>query len=138
MPTPAERRDEASGPPSPRRWPGLGTWQLALTGGALAALAWWIGYPDAAWGVAAGTPAGMVNHGLTRRALERWQAGGSGSGWVLGASMLRLAVAATLLWWAAGRGLPFLLGMLAGLMVEVIGYVLTAPRYIRHSKADGR
>ncbi len=138
MPTPSERPEEAAERPPPRRLPGLGTWQLALVGGVLALLAWLIGYPDAAWGAAAGTPVGMVNHGLTRQALKRWRAGGSGSGWVLGASLGRLAVAATLLWWAAGRGLPFLIGALAGLMVEVIGYVVTAPQYIRHKKASGR
>lgn len=139
MPTP-----KGPGEPGPTgrsvlaRLSGVQGWHLALIGGGQALVAALLGYPDAAWGVTAGTPAGILNHWLTRRALGKWQAGGTGSGWVLGASMVRLAVAFALLWWAAGRGLAFLLGALAGLLVEVVGYVLMAPRYIRQTKAGGR
>lgn len=118
--------------------PGARTWVLALIGGTQALLATLLGYPAAARGVLVGTPVGIVNHWLTRVALRRWQGAAAGSGWVLGTSMLRLALAAGLLWWASSKGLAFLVGTLAGLLVEVVGYLLTAPHHIRQRKAGRR
>lgn len=117
---------------------GARTWLLALIGGAEALLATLLGYPAAAQGILAGMPVGIVNHWLTQVAVRRWQGAAGGAGWVLGSSMLRLALAAALLWWASTRGLAFLLGTLAGLLVEVAGYLVTAPRCIRQRKAGRR
>ena len=121
-----------------RQAAGAGTWLLALIGGVEALLATLLGYQAAALGVLVGTPVGILNHWMTQVAVRRWQGATAGAGWVLGSSLLRLALAAALLWWASSRGLAFLLGTLGGLLVEVAGYLVTAPRYLRRRKADRR
>lgn len=105
------------------------TWLLAVIGLGEALAAAMLGFPDAALGVVAGLPVGMANHWVTRLAMRRWQSGGRGAVWVAGGSLLRLALAAGLLWWASGRGLAFLIGVLAGLLVEAVGYLLAAPKW---------
>lgn len=110
-------------------------WLLALIGGGEALIAAALGYPDAAAGAVAGTAVAMVNHGLTRWAVRRWEATGTGAGWVLAGSMARLALAGGLLWWAAAMGVAFLMGALAGVLVDLAGYLAVAAR---EWKANGR
>lgn len=110
------------------------TWALAGLGAAGAALAGMLGYPQTAWGVIVGTPVGVLNHWMTRLAMERWQGNvARGAAWVMGASSLRLVLAGLLLWWAAGRGAAFLVGTLGGLLVETMDYALRLPVLLRRS-----
>lgn len=104
-------------------------------GAVAAALAWVAGAPQAAWGVAAGTPVGIFNHALTRLAAGRWATGSPGSvGWMMGASALRLVLAGGVLVWAASRGSAFLIGALVGLLVDVLDYTARLPLWLRSSR----
>ena len=126
----ASARPQAAGPRKPL-WRDR-TWTLAGIGLGEAALAFLLGYPDAGWGALAGTPVGVANHWLTRLAVARWERRGSGgAAWVMGASMGRLALAGAALWWASGRGAAFLVGVLAGLLVDLADHALRMPAALR-------
>ena len=108
------------------------TWALAGIGAAGAAIAAALGYPEAARGVIAGTPVGVLNHWMTRLAMGRWRGDvGRGAAWVMAASSLRLVLAGAVLWWAAGRGAAFLVGTLGGLLVETMDYAIRLPVMLR-------
>ncbi|HEY8486661.1 MAG TPA: ATP synthase subunit I [Limnochordales bacterium] len=110
------------------------TWALAGIGATGAAIAGVLGYPEAARGVIVGTPAGVLNHWMTRLAMGRWRGSATrGAAWVMGASSLRLLLAGALLWWAAGRGPAFLVGTLGGLLVETLDYAIRLPALLRRS-----
>ena len=108
------------------------TWALVGLGAAAAVTAGLLEQPEVAAGILTGTPVGVANHWMTRLAAGRWRVGAPKSaGWVIAASYGRLLVAGGLLWWAAGRGPAFLVGVLGGLLVEMADYMLRLRALLR-------
>lgn len=110
---------------------------LALIGAGEALVALPLGGVEAALGVVTGVPVGVLNHWLARWSITRWSSAPGSVLWVVGSSLGRLALAGTLLWWASTRSIPYLLGTLAGLLVEVVGYVVLAPEKLRALGRNG-
>lgn len=109
-------------------------WSLVAIGATAALIAALLGHGAAARGVLAGTPVGVLNHGLTRLAAARWRGPSAGAAaWMMGASALRLVVAGAALVWAATRGPEFLIGVLVGLLVDVLDHSLRLPASLRRS-----
>ncbi|MBE3599457.1 MAG: hypothetical protein IMX02_11955 [Limnochordaceae bacterium] len=107
---------------------------VVLAGMAVAAMA---AGTAAAGGVLAGGTVALANRHLMRWAMLRWQEGGAGALWVVAASTARLALAGTVLWWASGRGLAFLLGTLGGLLADLVAHVVSMPYRTRRRRAGG-
>lgn len=111
-------------------------WSLLAIGAVAALAAALMGYGAAARGVLAGTPVGVLNHGLTRLAAARWHGPSAGAAaWMMGASALRLVVAGAALVWAAMRGPEFLIGVLVGLLVDVLDHSLRLPGSLKRWRA---
>ncbi|MBO8142652.1 MAG: ATP synthase subunit I [Firmicutes bacterium] len=103
---------------------------MAVAGLVVAVAALAAGFPKAALGVLAGMPVGAVNYWLTSSSLGRGQGAldPRASARLMQRNLLRQALAVAALVAAAPMGIEFLLGVLAGVVTEMLTYFWDAAR----------
>lgn len=98
---------------------------LLALGGVSALAAYVIGFPRAAAGVLAGMPVGLINYQMMFSVRERFGEAGSTSelaSALMQRTMLRLLLSAGALLLASTLGPEFLIGVLVGVVLEVLSY----------------
>jgi hypothetical protein len=114
-------------------------WALVLILATIAAfLASLLGGKPAAWGVVAGAPVGWLNYLVTCVGLQNAAATKAAAGvWpLLAAVMFRKVTGIVALLLAATQGAEFLLGVLAGLLFELVAHCVD-PLRLRASRPRG-
>ena len=104
---------------------------MALAAAIAAGIALAAGFPRAALGAVAGLPVAIVNYYLMYAAVKRSASAGQGiGGGLLGRSFLRMVISMAALLLAARLGPEFLIGVLVGLVAEVVTYIGDAVRLV--------
>lgn len=101
-------------------------WTLVGLALAASALAYVIGFPLAALGVLAGTPVGLVNFQLMNSVRQRMGSDESGESYgllVMQRTLFRLLLSAGAIFAAALVGMEFVVGVLVGVVLEVLTYL---------------
>lgn len=105
---------------------------MAATAAIAAGFSFGLGFPMAALGAIAGLPVGIANYYLIYSAVKRSAATGEkgiGTG-VLSRSFLRMVISLAALLAAARFGPEFLIGVLIGLIAEMVTYVGDVARFL--------
>lgn len=106
-------------------------WTLIALGAVSAVAAYVIGFPMAAAGVMAGMPVGLINYQMMFTVRQRLADGSSASeqaGALMQRTMLRLLLSAGALLLASLLGPEFVVGVLVGVVLEVLSYFGDAMR----------
>lgn len=105
---------------------------MAATAAIAAGIGFALGFPMAALGAIAGLPVGIINYALMYSAVKRTAATGEkgiGTG-VLNRSFLRMVISMVALLLAARLGPEFLIGVLIGLIAEMVTYIGDVARFL--------
>lgn len=106
---------------------------LIVLGAVLALIAYFVGFPMTALGVLAGLPVGLLNYQMVFAVRQQWtqaeqgQAGEQASA-LAQRMMLRLVISGAALFFASQLGAEFLIGVLIGVVIEMLSYMQDAFR----------
>jgi len=96
---------------------------IGLIAAACAVIAWWIGYPQMAWGAIGAAPIAMFNYLIVYRVVHEAEREKSrGLRGILLTTLARLAISLLTLWAASRFGIEVMLGALAALVSEMLSY----------------